>query len=77
MHTDLYTIGAIGISMMNLFYGVNDRNGRPIEFVEDFEPRLLSLNAQSEALQKEMLADPRTIEIAQRVAASERKTDSR
>jgi len=54
---DLYTIGAIGISLMNLFYGVNDRFGKPIEFVKDFEAQLLALNAQSEALQKEMLAD--------------------
>lgn len=71
--TDLYTIGAIGISLMNLFYAVNDRHGRPIEFVEDFEQRLLLLNSQSEELQKEMLADPRTIELAQRIAASERR----
>ena len=70
--TDLYTIGGIGISLMNLFYGVNDKCGSAIEFVEDFAPRLLSLNARSEALQKEMLADPRAREIALRVAASER-----
>jgi hypothetical protein len=71
--TDLYTIGAIGISLMDLFYGVNDRHGRPVEFVEGFEQRLLSLNAQSAALQKEMLADPRSIALAQRIAASERR----
>jgi hypothetical protein len=65
VYTDLYTIGAIAISLMNLFYGVNERYGRPIEFVDNFEQRLLSLAAESEALQKEMLADPRAVRIAQ------------
>ena len=75
--TDLYTIGAIGISLMKLFYGVNDRHGRPIEFVADFERRLLALNAQSDELQKEMLANPRTIELAQRIAVSERRDSNK
>jgi hypothetical protein len=73
IYTDLYTIGAIGISLINLFYGVNDRHGKPIEFVDDFGPRLLSLASQSEELQKQMLADPRTVEIERRIADSEGK----
>jgi hypothetical protein len=69
VQTDLYTVGTTAISLMNLFYGVNDKNGKPLHFVPNFESRLLSLDAQFKALQAKMLADPRTVEIARRIAA--------
>ena len=73
VQTDLYTVGATAISLMNLLYGVNDRNCKPLRFAPNFEDRLLALNARFEALQAKMLADPRTVDIAKRIAAERLK----
>jgi hypothetical protein len=73
VQTDLYTVGATAISLMNLFYGVNDRNCKPLHFVSNFEDRLLALDARFKALQAKMLADPRAVDIAKRIAAERLK----
>jgi hypothetical protein len=55
---DLWRIGNIAISLLDLFYGVNQSVGS-IKFVDDFQQRLGSLVERSNALRAEMMATDR------------------
>jgi len=56
--TDLWRIGNIAISLLDLFYGVN-QNLNVIKFVDDFHDRFDALVAQSKEIHAEMTATDR------------------
>jgi hypothetical protein len=58
VRTDLWRIGNIAISLLDLFYGVNQRVGS-IKFVDDFSDRFCVLVERSNALNAEMKATDR------------------
>lgn len=56
--TDLWLIGNIALGLMDLFYGVNKKLG-VIKFVDDFVPRLKSLEAINLKLRTELMETER------------------
>jgi hypothetical protein len=63
IRVDLWLSAAIGISLMDLFYGVKHQFGGVMAFVDDFEDRHNGLVQQSATLQHELQNDPRYKEI--------------
>jgi len=56
--TDLWQIGNVAMGLMDLFYGVN-KNLDVIKFVDDFIPRLRSLETENHRLKAEMMSTER------------------
>jgi hypothetical protein len=68
--TDLWQIGNIALSLMDLFFGVN-KGIEAIKFTEDFVPRLKELEVQNQALRAEMMATDRykrSLEISEKTS---------
>jgi len=64
--TDLWQIGNIAIGLMDLFYGVNKKLG-VIKFMDDFVPRLKTLETKNYRLKAEMM-NSRRYKRAQKLA---------
>lgn len=56
--TDLWMIGNVSMGLMDLFYGVN-KEYDVIKFIDDFIPRLKSLEKQNDKLKNEMTQSDR------------------
>lgn len=56
--TDLWQIGNVAMGIMDLFYGINKKLG-VIKFVDDFVPRLKTLEAENHRLKAEMMSTER------------------
>jgi len=56
--TDLWMIGNIAMGLMDLFSGVNKNLG-VVKFIDEFIPRLKSLEAQNHKLKDELMKNPR------------------
>ena len=69
IRTDLWLIAAIGISLMDLFYGVKHQCGGIMEFAADFEDHVRALQQQNAALQHVLQSDERHTEIEARERA--------
>lgn len=54
---DLWMIGNVAMGLMDLFYGIN-KGHDTIKFIDDFIPRLKSLEKQNEKLKQEIMASP-------------------
>jgi hypothetical protein len=70
--TDLWRIGNIAISLLDLFYGVNQSVGS-IKFVDDFQTQLAGLVQRSNALRAEMMETDRYKAAAAAKVAKENK----
>ncbi len=70
--TELWRIGNIAISLLDLFFGVNQSVGS-IKFVDDFSERLGILVERSNALRAEMMATERFKDTGAAKAAKESK----
>ncbi|MBV9966143.1 MAG: hypothetical protein JO008_10645 [Alphaproteobacteria bacterium] len=59
VRVDLWLVAAIGISLMDLFYGVKHQCDGIMQFVTGFEDEIRTLQQQNAALQHELQSDPR------------------
>ena len=55
---DLWMVGNVAMGLMDLFYGVNKERD-VIKFVDDFIPRLKSLEKDNNVLKSELMSHPR------------------
>lgn len=55
---DLWMIGNVALGLMDLFYGVN-KELNVIKFIDDFVPRLNSLEKENHELKSELMSHPR------------------
>jgi hypothetical protein len=73
VYSDLWLLGSIGISIMDLLFGVKEHFDPPIEFEADFPDRFTSLYDQNKLLRQELHNTPRHKRIDARVKAARAK----